>query len=176
MAPLDAWSRALGAMALVAGAALAAASCSAVLKFHECDADTDCMGKTDGGTALFCSDDHMCVGAIPDYKLCKVEVPADGTIPSGALVIGGLFRTSGANDVNDHAFRNAANLAAEEFNRTQYKVAHVVCDTAGSRAQAARAYNVVIERFGASIIVGADTSDEVFEVANLVKQRGVPVI
>ncbi|MDB4968281.1 MAG: transporter substrate-binding protein [Myxococcales bacterium] len=163
--------------AMLIACALAASSCSAVLKFHECDVDGDCMGQTDAGSALYCSDDHMCVGAIPDYKLCKVEVPANGIIPAGALVIGGIYRTSGANDVNDHAFRNAANLAAKEFNDSrQYSVAHVVCDTAGDPAQAARAYRVVIERFGAQVVVGADTSDEVFEVAKLVKEKGVPVV
>src|SRR5262249_41152545 len=100
---------------LMIAAALFCASCSAGLGFRECNVDTDCVGTTDAGTKLYCSDDHMCVGAIPDYLLCHVDVPADGNIPSGALVIGGLYRTSGANDVNDHAFRNAANLAAGEF-------------------------------------------------------------
>jgi branched-chain amino acid transport system substrate-binding protein len=156
--------------------ALATSSCSAVLKFHECDVDSDCTGTTDAGTALFCSDDHMCVGAIPDYLLCKVSIPADGKIPPGALVIGGLFRTSGANDVNDHTFRNAADLAAQDFIDAHFNVAHVVCDTAGDATQAARAYNVVIDRFGAKIIVGPDTSDEVFAVADEIKGRGVPII
>lgn len=156
--------------------ALMAAGCSAVLKFHECDVDSDCTGSGPDGGALFCTDDHMCVGAVPDYKLCVVSVPADGKIPDGALVIGGLFRTSGANDVNDHAFRNAADLAAQEFRDAKYNVAHVVCDTAGDPVQAARAYNVVIDRFGAKIVVGPDTSDEVFAVADIVKSRGVPLI
>jgi ABC-type branched-subunit amino acid transport system substrate-binding protein len=155
---------------------LAASGCSAVLKFHECDADVDCTGMTDAGGALFCSDDHMCVGAIPDYQLCKLSVPAGDKIPDGALVIGGLFRTSGANDVNDHTFRNAADLAAQDFIDAHYNVAHVVCDTAGDAAQAARAYDVVIQRFGAKIIVGPDTSDEVFAVSDVVKSRGVPIV
>ncbi len=132
--------------------ALCASSCSAVLNFHECDVDADCAGTATA--PLYCSDDHMCVGAIPDYLLCKVSVPTDGKIPDGALVIGGLFRTSGANDVNDHTFRQAADLAATEFIGSGYNVAHVVCDTAGDSAQAARAYNVVIDRFGAKVIVG----------------------
>jgi ABC-type branched-subunit amino acid transport system substrate-binding protein len=158
-------------------AALAGASCSAVLTFHECNVDTDCVGMTSAGTPLYCSDDHMCVGAIPDYLLCHVDVPADGNIPSGALVIGGLYRTSGANDVNDHAFRNAANLAAGEFLGLGYNIAHVVCDTAGDANQAGRAYRVVIERFGAHVVVGPDTSDEVINgVAPMIKRYGVPII
>lgn len=161
---------------VVVAAALTASSCSAVVGFHECDVDSDCMGQTPDKTPLYCSDDHMCVGAIPDYKLCKVSVPTDGNIPDGALVIGGLYRTSGANDVNDHTFRQAADLAANEFIAAGYNVAHVVCDTAGDAGQAARAYNVVIDRFGAKIIVGPDTSDEVFEVAKEVKARGVPIV
>src|SRR5439155_2700135 len=80
------------------------------------------------------------------------------------------------NDVNDHTFRQAADLAAEEFITKSYNVAHVVCDTAGDPEQAARAYNVVIDRFGAKVIVGPDTSDEVFAVAKEVKARGVPII
>jgi ABC-type branched-subunit amino acid transport system substrate-binding protein len=162
--------------ALALAAAVAVGGCSAVLKFHECDVDSDCIGQNDAGDALQCSDDHMCVGAIPDYQLCKVSIPADGKIPSGALVIGGLFRTSGANDVNDHTFRNAADLAAQDFIDANFNVAHVVCDTAGDSDQAARAYNVVIQRFGAKIIVGPDTSDEVFAVAAEVESRGVPII
>jgi len=157
-------------------ASLASASCSAVLTFRECNVDSDCKGMTDAGAQLYCTDDHMCVGAIPDYKLCAVSQPADGKIPAGALVIGGLFRTSGANDVNDHTFRQAADLAAQEFVAKSYNIAHVVCDTAGDPAQAARAYNVVIDRFGAKVIVGPDTSDEVFAVAKEVKARGVPII
>ncbi|HMC69825.1 MAG TPA: ABC transporter substrate-binding protein [Mycobacteriales bacterium] len=156
-------------------ALLAAAGCSAVLKFHECDVDSDCTMMA-GGTPLYCSDDHMCVGATPDYKLCVVSVPADGKIPDGALVIGGLFRVSGDNDVNDHTFRRAADLAASEFINKGYNVAHVVCDTAGDAGQAARAYNVVIDRFGAKVIVGPDTSDEVFAVAKEVRGRGVPIV
>lgn len=156
-------------------AAVAAGGCSALLTFRECNVDTDCKGTTDGGTQLYCTDDHMCVGAIPDYLLCKPSVPAD-KVPDGALVIGGLFRTSGANDVNDHTFRQAADLAAQEFIAKGYNVANVVCDTAGDPEQAARAYNVVIDRFGAKVIVGPDTSDEVFAVAKEVKSRGVPLI
>jgi ABC-type branched-subunit amino acid transport system substrate-binding protein len=150
--------------------------CSAVLKFHECDVDGDCMGTTASGTPLYCSDDHMCVGAIPDAKLCALSVPAGDVVPEGALVIGGLFRTSGENDVNDHTFRQAADLAAGEFIAKGYNIAHVVCDTAGDPGQAARAYNVVIDRFGAKMVVGPDTSDEVFAVAKEVKARGVPMI
>jgi len=155
-------------------AALAATGCSAVLKFHECDSDNDCLGRADGGGTLYCTDDHMCVGAVPDYKLCAVEEPASGVIPDGALVVGGLYRVSGSNDVNDHAFRNAANLAAAEIFQAGYPIAHVVCDTNGDPAQALRAYKVVIERFHADVVVGPDTSDEVFEVAKVVKAWGVP--
>ncbi len=163
--------------AVVVAAALAG-GCSAALNFHECNVDADCRGAGPDGGMLYCSDDHMCVGAIPDYKLCSLSVPSDtgGRIPDGALVIGGLYRTSGANDVNDHAFRNAADLAAQEFRAANYNVAHVVCDTAGDPVQAVRAYNVLIDRFGAKIIVGPDTSDEVFAVAGIIKGRGVPVI
>ena len=161
---------------LLVVAALAASSCSAALGFHECNVDNDCSGLTPDGTPLYCTDDHMCVGAIPDYKLCSVSTPADGNIPAGALVVGGLFRTSGANDVNDHAFRDAADLAAQEFIDANYNIAHVVCDTAGDPDQAARAYGVVIDRFGAKVIVGPDRSVEVLGMADLVKQRGVPII
>jgi len=158
---------------------LASGGCSAVLSFHECNVDSDC-GTGDGGAMLFCSDDHMCVGAIPDYLLCTLSVPdpmtTGGKIPDGALVVGGLFRTSGANDVNDHTFRDAADLAAQEFRDANYNIAHVVCDTAGDPAQAARAYQVVIDRFGAKIIVGPDRSVEVLGMADLVKSRGVPIV
>ena len=163
--------------ALALAAALAASGCSAVIGFHECDVDTDCKGVTPDNTPLFCSDDHMCVGAIPDYALCKVAEPENtSSVPDGALVIGGLFRTSGANDVNDHTFAQAAELGASEFIKAGYNVALVVCDTAGDPGQAARAYDVVIDRFGAKIIVGPDTSDEVFAVAKEVTARGVPLI
>ena len=164
--------------ALALALCVAAGGCSAVLKFHECNSDKDCVGQNADGGMLYCSDDHMCVGAIPDYQLCKVEEPEDGVVPSGALVIGGLYRVSGDNDVNDHAFRNAANLAALEINGSPagYKVAHVVCDTAGDPVQAAHAYRVVVQRFHAVAVVGPDTSDEVFEVAKQVKDRGVLVM
>jgi branched-chain amino acid transport system substrate-binding protein len=168
--------RALRSAAVLWAALASASGCSAVLEFHECNVDSDCAGTTDGGAALFCTDDHMCVGAIPDYQLCKLSVPAGGALPPGALVIGGLYRTSGANDVNDHAFRQAADLAAQDFIDKGYNVAHVVCDTAGDAAQAARAYDVVVSRFGAQVIVGPDTSDEVFAVAKEVKARGVPIL
>ncbi|HEY1584180.1 MAG TPA: ABC transporter substrate-binding protein [Polyangia bacterium] len=166
----------LRAALLIMTASLAATSCSALLSFRECNVDSDCKGTNDAGGQLYCSDDHMCVGAIPDYQLCQVSRPADGKIPDGALVIGGLYRTSGGNGVDDHTFRNAADLAADEFIARNYNLAHVVCDTAGDPAQAARAYNVVIARFGAKVIVGPDTSDEVFAVAEEVKSRGVPMI
>jgi ABC-type branched-subunit amino acid transport system substrate-binding protein len=155
----------------------ATSGCSAVLGFHECDMDSDCSGKTADNTMLYCSDDHMCVGAIPDARLCAISVPKGATaIPPGSLVVGGLYRTSGENDVNDHTFRDAADLAAGEFIDKGYNIAHVVCDTAGDPAQATRAYNVVIDRFGAKMIVGPDTSDEVFAVAKEVTSRGVPMI
>jgi len=166
-------ARALSLMML-----LAAGGCSAVLSFHECNVDDDCKGVNADGGMLYCSDDHMCVGATPDYLLCKVSVPqtTDNKVPDGALVVGGLFRTSGPNDVNDHAFQEAADLAAQEFRDANYNIAHVVCDTAGDPAQAARAYQVVIDRFGAKIIVGPDRSVEVLGMADLVKSRGVPII
>jgi ABC-type branched-subunit amino acid transport system substrate-binding protein len=163
-------------IACLACASCLACGCSAVLSFHECDVDADCGGTTPAGSPLYCSDDHMCVGAIPDARLCVQSIPPPPMpIPDGALVIGGLYRTSGANDVNDHTFRNAADLAAGELG-AMYPIAHIVCDTAGDPDQAARAYDVVIDRFGAKIIVGPDTSDEVFAVAKEVKSRGVPLI
>ncbi|HEY2743557.1 MAG TPA: ABC transporter substrate-binding protein [Polyangia bacterium] len=162
--------------ALVFCASVMLCGCSAVLSFHECNVDKDCSGTTPAGTPLYCSDDHMCVGAIPDARLCQQSVPPPPmAIPDGALIVGGLYRTSGANDVNDHTFRNAADLAASELG-AMYPIAHIVCDTAGDPDQAARAYDVVIDRFGAQVIVGPDTSDEVFAVAKEVESRGVPLI
>ena len=66
------------------------------LNFDECNKDTDCAGhQVDGGSQFYCTSDHLCIGAIPDERLC-----ADGLVgakPGGSTVmVAGMFRLSGA--------------------------------------------------------------------------------
>ena len=110
------------------------ASCSAVLNFHECNVDSDCRAPTDAGGQLYCSDDHMCVGAIPDYLLCAGLGADDATArsPTARWSSAASSAPRVDNNVNDHTFRDAADLAAAGVPRRQgYNIAHVVCDTAG---------------------------------------------
>jgi branched-chain amino acid transport system substrate-binding protein len=152
---------------------LCASGCSAALNFHECDTSKDCANRmVDGGAALFCNSDHQCIDTTP----CVVSVAPDPRTSTGTpLVIAGLYKTSGPNDVNDHAIRNAADLAAAEIN-SYFPVTHVVCDTGGDKAQAQLALKVAVETFHAVAVVGPDTSGEFAAVEPLVMRYGVAMV
>jgi ABC-type branched-subunit amino acid transport system substrate-binding protein len=162
----------------IALALLACGGCSALLKFHECDVNSDCMSAA-GGPMLYCTSDHMCVNGLPDDQLCKQSVPSPGTpIPDGALVVAGLYRLTSVNGVNDHAIRWGADLAALQLSsEAGVNVVHYACDTGGDPAQAARAFKLAVTELHAVATIGPDTSDEVVKgVAPLVTQYSTVVV
>ncbi|MCA1663306.1 MAG: ABC transporter substrate-binding protein, partial [Myxococcales bacterium] len=156
--------------AMASLAALASASCSAVLDFHECNVDGDCVGRSATET-LYCNPDHQCINATP----CRVSV--DATAAGTPLVIAGLYLQSSAVDgPNDHAIRQAVDLAATELNQFGVPVRHVACDTGGDKASALAALDLAVTQFKAVAVVGPDTSDELIALAPAVRKRGVVVV
>jgi branched-chain amino acid transport system substrate-binding protein len=157
--------------------ALLLSGCSAILNFHECDSNGDC--KSSSGAMLYCTSDHMCVDGLPDDQLCKQSVPPAGTpIPDGALIIAGLYKLNGPNEVNDHAIREGSDLAALELTTEgNVDIVHYACDTGGDPAQAQRALKVAVTQLHAVAVVGPDTSDEVVKgIAPVVAQYGAIVV
>ena len=153
---------------------LGGTGCSAVLDFHECDVSADCASRSpDGGAALYCTSDHMCVDSSP----CVVSTaPAATTASQPPLVIGGLYKLSGTG-ADDQAVRQAVDLAAEQLATEDQPVLHVACDTAGDPTQAANALRVAVEIFHAVAIVGPRTSDEVVKgLAPIVKRYGAVIV
>src|SRR5262245_1735555 len=117
--------RALSAV-FVFGVVLAVAGCSAVLNFHESNTSSDCAAR--GGTTLYCNVDHQCVDTSPCY------VSTDATAAGPPLVIAGMYLLSHATDgPNDHAIRQAVDLAAFELNTLNVPVRHIACDTGGDK-------------------------------------------
>jgi branched-chain amino acid transport system substrate-binding protein len=162
--------RRLDARAVIAVAALAASSCSAVLKFHECNVDADCKGRSTT-TTLYCNPDHECVDTTPCYV--SEEATAAGT----PLVIGGLYLLSEPSDgPNDHALRQAVDLATIELNNFGVPVRHIACDTGGDKAVAQQALDLAVKQFKAAAIVGPNTSDELIAIAPEVRKLGVVVV
>jgi len=159
-----------GVVVVVAMAALATASCSAVLDFHECNVDADCVGRS-ATESLYCNPDHQCINATP----CRVSV--DATAAGTPLVIAGLYLQSTAVDgPNDHAIRQAVDLAAFELNQFGVPVRHVACDTSGDKASALRSLELAVTQFKAVAVVGPNTSDELIALAPEIRQRGVVVV
>lgn len=158
------------ARAIAAVLALGAASCSGVLAFHECNVDSDCAGRS-ATESLYCNPDHQCVNTTP----CRVSV--DATASGTPLVIAGLYLQSSAVDgPNDHAIRQAVDLAAMELNQVGVPVRHVACDTGGDKAVALQALDLAVTQFKAVAVVGPNTSDELINLAPDVRQRGVVVV
>jgi branched-chain amino acid transport system substrate-binding protein len=156
----------LGAIAC----AMAAVSCSAVLDFHECNVSADCAGRSPGGATLYCNVDHQCVDTWP----CRVSTEA--TAAGTPLVIGGLYLLSQPMaGPNDHAIRQAVDLAVYELNQL-VPVRHVACDTGGDLMVALQAFDLLTRQFGAVAVVGPNTSDEVIALAPEARARGVVVI
>jgi branched-chain amino acid transport system substrate-binding protein len=154
----------LGLVAL----ALAAASCSAVLDFHECNVDGDCASR---GSGLVCNPDHQCINPSPCY------VSEEATAPGPPLVIAGLYLLSEATDgPNDHAIRQAVDQAAIELNDLMVPVRHIACDTGGDTTVALRAFKLAVEQFKAVAVVGPNTSDELLALAPEARARGVVVV
>ncbi len=153
--------------------AVVASGCSAVLDFHECNVSADCAGRSpDGGAALYCTSDHMCVDSTP----CVVSTAPTTTTGQPTLVIGGLYKLSGTG-ADDHAVRQAVDLAAEQLATEDQPVLHVACDTAGDPTQAANALRVAVEVFHAVAIVGPRTSDEVVKgLAPVVRRYGAVIV
>jgi len=150
--------------------ALASASCSAVLHFHECDTSADCAGRG-GGTPLYCNVQHQCIDSSPCY-VSQEAAPGDHT-----LVIAGLFLSSEPSDgPNDHAIRQAVDLAAFELDNQSVPVRHVACDTGGDSAQALKAFDIAVTQFGAVAVVGPNSSSELLALAPEAKKRGVAVV
>jgi branched-chain amino acid transport system substrate-binding protein len=153
---------------VLVAAALLAASCSAVLDFHECNTDGDCASR---GSGLVCNGDHQCINPSPCY------VSQEATAAGKPLVIAGLYLLSEATDgPNDHAIRQAVDLATMELNDHMVPVRHIACDTGGDKNVALRAFDVAVEQFGAVAIVGPNTSDELLALAPEARARGVVVV
>jgi branched-chain amino acid transport system substrate-binding protein len=155
---------------VVVVAALSAASCSAVLHFHECDTSADCAGRGNG-TTLYCNVDHQCIDSSPCY------VSQDAPKGSSPLVIAGLYLSSEPSDgPNDHAIRQAVDLAAFELNNLSVPVRHVACDTGGDNDTALKAFDIAVTQFHAVAIVGPNTSSELLALVPEAKSRGVAVV
>ncbi len=156
----------------VAVAALLSAGCSAVLDFHECNVSADCAGRSPaGGPTLYCNSDHECVDTSP----CRISVEA--TAPGPPLVIAGLYLLSEASDgPNDHAIRQAVDLAAIELNTLNVPVRHVACDTGGDKTTALHALDLAVQQFKAVAVIGPNTSDELSALAPEARARGVAVV
>jgi branched-chain amino acid transport system substrate-binding protein len=155
---------------VVLTAALASASCTAVLDFHECNSSADCASP-DGGTTLWCNVDHQCVDTTP----CRVSYEA--TAPGPPLVIAGLYLLGEATDgPNDHGIRQAVDLAAFELNTLNVPIRHVACDTGGDKIVAQRALDLAVSQFKAVAVVGPDSSDELIALAPEVRRLGVVVV
>jgi ABC-type branched-subunit amino acid transport system substrate-binding protein len=152
-------------------AALASASCSGVLNFHECNVDADCGGRSTTAT-LYCNVDHGCVDTSPCY------VSREATAPGPPLVIGGLYLVSQPTDgPNDHAIRQAVDLATKELNEDlMVPVRHIACDTGGDKDVALRALDLLVQQFGAAAIVGPNTSDELLALPAEAQKRNVLVV
>jgi ABC-type branched-subunit amino acid transport system substrate-binding protein len=156
----------------VVAAALACASCSAVLNFHECNRSSDCANRVhDGGATLYCNVDHQCVDTSPCY------VSVEPTAPGTPLVIAGLYLLSqSVSGPNDHAIRQAVDLAAIELNTLSVPVRHVACDTGGDATAAIRAFDLAVQQFKAAAVIGPDSSGELLALAPEVRKRGVVVV
>jgi branched-chain amino acid transport system substrate-binding protein len=149
-------------------AALALTGCSAVLDFHECDTTSDCASQ---GAALVCNPAHQCIDPSP----CYVSTPA--TAPGTPLVIAGLYLLSHATDgPNDHAIRQAVDLAVSELNTLNVPVAHIACDTGGDKDVALHALDIAVTQFHAVAVVGPNSSAELLALASEAKRRGVAVV
>jgi branched-chain amino acid transport system substrate-binding protein len=149
-------------------AALCGAGCTAVLDFHECNTSADCSSK---GAQLFCNPVHQCVDTSP----CHISV--DATAAGTPLVIAGLYLLGEPVDgPNDHALRQAVDLAANELNTQGVPVRHVACDTGGDSAVALRAFDLAVTQYGAVAVVGPNTSSELIALAPEAKARGVAVV
>ena len=156
------------AAAAAIAVALGCASCSAVLDFHECNTSADCASR---GAGLYCNGDHQCIDPSPCY------VSQEATAPGTPLVIAGLYLQSQPSDgPNDHAIRQAVDLATIELNDQMVPVRHVACDTGGDVTVAARAFELAVSQFKAVAIVGPNTSDELLALAPEARARGVAVV
>ncbi|HSN33048.1 MAG TPA: ABC transporter substrate-binding protein, partial [Ideonella sp.] len=164
-------SVALAACAVALGAcvvALGGAGCSAVLDFHECNTTADCASR---GATLYCNPDHQCIDPSPCY------ISEDATAAGTPLVIAGLYLESKPSDgPNDHAIRQAVDLATIELNDQMVPVRHVACDTGGDVTVAQHAFDLAVEQFKAVAVVGPNTSDELLALAADARARGVAVV
>jgi branched-chain amino acid transport system substrate-binding protein len=160
-------------MRMLVVCALVGSGCSLALKFHECESDPDCANRAvDGGAALFCTNDHMCVDPSP----CSVAVPATPSVRP-PLVLAGLFRGSGPTAAKDLDIRHGADLGAIELNQLGIPVTWVSCDTRSNPDGAREALRVATQVFQAVAVVGPETSDEVVRgVAPVVKQYGAVIV
>jgi branched-chain amino acid transport system substrate-binding protein len=152
------------------------AGCEATLHFNECTQDTDCAGRVDGGTA-YCTNDHFCVGSVPDERLCT-----NGIFPpqpaADAVYIGGFFHFSGATGVGqDPEIAKAAQLAIEQIATVAPRpVAIVMCDTVDGGDVVPRSLDVAIQKYNIVAVVGPTTSDDVLGIASEAVAKGILVI
>jgi branched-chain amino acid transport system substrate-binding protein len=154
--------------------ALLLGGCSSILDFHECDTDYDCLGHAGADKVnLFCTTEHQCVDPAP----CIISQQAKQDIDGDTVVIGGLYRLSGATANKSSQYRQASDLAAMQLNGIGQKVKHVACDTGGDVAQARALYIRLVQQFHAVGIVGPDTSDEILRgIAGVIGAYQVPII
>ncbi|HEX9105015.1 MAG TPA: ABC transporter substrate-binding protein, partial [Polyangia bacterium] len=124
-----------------------------------------------GGASLYCNPDHQCIDPSP----CRISVEAKAA--GAPLVIAGLYLASNTTDgPNDHAIRQAVDLAAIELNDQMIPVRHIACDTGGDQNVALRAFDLAVKQFKAVAVVGPNTSDELLALAPDARARGVVVV
>ena len=157
-------------------ASLLASGCSAALNFRECNQDADCaVRKTDGGTAFFCTNDHLCVGALPEERLCTGGMFGAQPGPSTTMVAG-LFRLSGDAGDKDVEMAQAAELAMMEVNTVgQRPIGMVLCDIQGDGV-ADRSLRKAITQYHIVGAIGPTTSGSVIQVVNTARDNNVLIV
>jgi len=149
--------------------AILAGGCSAVLDFHECEADPDCAGRFDGGSG-FCTTDHLCVGEIPEERLCTELLGASPADPN-TIMVAGFFRLSGMAGDKDTEMADAARLAINEIAGTnQRKIGMVMCDIALDASAPTRSVEKAVAKYHIVGAVGPTTSGNTLAVAPLFVQ------
>jgi ABC-type branched-subunit amino acid transport system substrate-binding protein len=155
--------------------------CSAVVAGHdhECQVDSDCAGRFDGGLA-FCTSDNLCVAQVPEEQLCTELVPGGGDPNDpNTVMLGGFFRLSGMAGDKDTEMADAARMAMKEILETnQRQFGMVICDTAAGSDPSAPLRSLVkaVTTFHIVAAVGPTTSGNVVGIAPTVVTDNILIV
>ncbi len=143
--------------------------------FNECTTDSDCGTLEDAsGSALYCTQDHLCARGTPAAKLCTEIYPANS--PQNAVVVGALVNAAPGDDLLPLlSFKLGIDQINKERNSEPPLALHI-CEISATPDDPLKAMEILARQRNAVAVVGPSFSGNVASIEDEVVRSGIPIM